>query len=144
MPIRESEKARYPKDWKAISKRIRGRAGNRCEQCRAENGTRISRGSKMGQHSGKYMTDDGRVFSETTGEFFGMCRGSEWDHGNFVHVVLTVAHLDHTPENCADDNLRAWCQKCHLTYDAAHHARNGAATRRSRKAAGDLFDATAR
>ena len=26
-------------------------------------------------------------------------------------VVLTIAHLDHTPENCGDDNLRAWCQR---------------------------------
>lgn len=34
-------------------------------------------------------------------------------------VVLTVAHLDHTPENCAAENLRAWCQRCHLTYDRA-------------------------
>ena len=33
-------------------------------------------------------------------------------------VVLTIAHLDHTPENCDDENLRAWCQRCHLTYDA--------------------------
>ena len=32
-------------------------------------------------------------------------------------VVLTVAHLDHTPENCADENLKAWCQRCHNTYD---------------------------
>jgi len=37
-------------------------------------------------------------------------------------VVLTVAHLDHTPENCDYKNLRAWCQRCHLTYDAKHHA----------------------
>lgn len=32
-------------------------------------------------------------------------------------VVLTVAHLDHTPENCAPWNLRAWCQRCHNRYD---------------------------
>jgi hypothetical protein len=37
-------------------------------------------------------------------------------------VVLTVAHLDHTPEHCEQENLRAWCQRCHLTYDAPHHA----------------------
>lgn len=37
-------------------------------------------------------------------------------------VVLTVAHLDHTPEHCEDDNLRAMCQRCHLRYDAEHHA----------------------
>ena len=38
-------------------------------------------------------------------------------------VVLTVAHLDHTPENCVDDNLRAGCQRCHNRYDRVH--RNG-------------------
>lgn len=37
-------------------------------------------------------------------------------------VVLTTAHLDHTPENCDPANLRAWCQRCHLTYDARHRA----------------------
>jgi hypothetical protein len=41
-------------------------------------------------------------------------------------VVLTCAHLDHQPENCSPENLRAWCQRCHLTYDKPHHA----ATRR--------------
>jgi 5-methylcytosine-specific restriction endonuclease McrA len=46
-------------------------------------------------------------------------------------VVLTVAHLDHNPQNCADDNLRALCQRCHLTYDARHHAQNAAITRRA-------------
>lgn len=32
-------------------------------------------------------------------------------------VVLTVAHLDHQPENCASENLKAWCQRCHNVYD---------------------------
>lgn len=54
-------------------------------------------------------------------------------------VVLTVGHLDHTPENCGDENLRAWCQRCHLNYDAHHHQQNAAATRRAGKAIGDLF-----
>ena len=44
-------------------------------------------------------------------------------------VVLTVGHLDHNPENCDRANLRAWCQRCHLTYDAAHHAKTAATTR---------------
>ena len=35
-------------------------------------------------------------------------------------VVLTIAHLDHTPENCDYNNLRALCQKCHNTYDMPH------------------------
>jgi 5-methylcytosine-specific restriction endonuclease McrA len=54
-------------------------------------------------------------------------------------VVLTIAHLDHTPENCSDDNLRAWCQMHHLRYDHAHHLRNAATTRRRGRAVGDLF-----
>jgi hypothetical protein len=37
-------------------------------------------------------------------------------------IVLTIAHLDHTPENCARGNLRALCQKCHNSYDAKHRA----------------------
>ena len=32
-------------------------------------------------------------------------------------VVLTVAHLDHVPENCGANNLKAMCQRCHNTYD---------------------------
>ncbi len=50
-------------------------------------------------------------------------------------VVLTIAHLDHQPENCdgmqnflewvpvEESNLRAWCQLCHNTYDQPHRTR---------------------
>lgn len=50
-------------------------------------------------------------------------------------VILTVAHLDHQPENCAGDNLRAMCQRCHLNYDRAHHAATRASTKLQRMAA---------
>ena len=36
--------------------------------------------------------------------------------------TLTVAHLNHIPEDCRRENLRALCAPCHLRYDAAHHA----------------------
>lgn len=109
MPISKHNLARYPKNWKETSLRIRARAGNRCEgapgiypDCRAENGK---------PHP-------------VTGS----------------RVILTVAHLNHDPRDCADANLKALCQRCHLTYDAKHHAKNAQATMRARKAAGDLFD----
>lgn len=54
-------------------------------------------------------------------------------------VVLTTAHLDHTPENCELDNLRHWCQRCHLTYDAKHHAQSAYASRREARQTLDLF-----
>lgn len=44
--------------------------------------------------------------------------------------TLTVAHLNHTPEDCRSENLKAMCAPCHLKYDAAHHAE----TRRKKKA----------
>jgi hypothetical protein len=53
-------------------------------------------------------------------------------------VVLTTAHLDHTPENCDLENLRHWCQRCHLTYDLEYHRRNAYKTRRKGKAV-DMF-----
>lgn len=53
-------------------------------------------------------------------EFCGIENYTIRDNGS--KVVLTIAHLDHTPENCTSENLRALCQKCHNTYDAKHRA----------------------
>ena len=60
------------------------------------------------------------------------CRAEDGDFHPVTNsmVVLTIAHLDHTPENCDPDNLRAWCQRCHLTYDSKHHAETAYQTRR--------------
>lgn len=56
-------------------------------------------------------------------------------------VVLTVAHLDHTPENCEAHNLKAMCQRCHLTYDAEHHKRTAYATRKKAALTVEMFEA---
>ena len=53
-------------------------------------------------------------------------------------VVLTVAHLDHQPENNAPENLRALCQRCHLSYDAEHHAQSRKSSRHSQQLTMDL------
>ena len=39
-------------------------------------------------------------------------------------VILTVAHMDHNPENSTEENLKALCQKCHLNYDLEYHTEN--------------------
>lgn len=51
-------------------------------------------------------------------------------------IVLTIAHLDHTPEHNTRENLRALCQKCHNTYDAQHRAE----TRKARKQAREILE----
>lgn len=58
-------------------------------------------------------------------------------------VVLTVSHTDHQPENCEPGNLRALCQRCHLSWDRDHHRVNREKAARLRKASGDLFAAEA-
>lgn len=125
--------SKYPSDWKLIRSAILDRAGHRCEQCGAPNLETIARATDA------YMVEDGRVFDAETGEPRGVARGSEFPALRFVRVVLTVAHLDHTPSNCDPSNLRAWCQRCHLAYDLAEHKRHAAETRRGKlEAAGQL------
>jgi len=48
-------------------------------------------------------------------------------------VILTVAHLDHDITHNDFSNLRALCQRCHLSYDSKHHAINAAKTRKRKK-----------
>ena len=138
MPIKPENKSRYPAEWKQIRASILDRAGYACERCKAPNRTRIARGA--GGDDGTYMLDSGAVYCAETGEHLGWCRHSDYELARMVDVVLTIAHLYHTPENCDPGNLRAWCQRCHLRYDAEHHATTARVTRRARKAIGDLFD----
>ena len=65
-------------------------------------------------------------------EFCGIPNYTVRENGS--KVVLTIAHLDHTPENNDPSNLRALCQKCHNSYDATHRAE----TRRQAKEGGSL------
>ena len=57
-------------------------------------------------------------------EFCGRINHSMVDNGQgkIIKVVLTIAHLNHTPEDCRPENLRALCQRCHNKYDAKHRA----------------------
>lgn len=140
MPIKPENKARYPENWKQIRQQILDRAGDCCEKCKVKNHDRIARGA--GKDIDTYMLHDARIYCADTGEYLGQTHMSNYEVGNMVDIVLTIAHLDHTPENCNPENLRAWCQRCHLRYDHKHHMENARITRKSKMAIGDLFDAT--
>jgi len=138
MPIRPSEKARYPKEWPEISRQVRDAAGHRCEFCGVENyalGAWIGDKWHTAHPKGTGLRDNPR-----RGEMFPCYHGESVVWATVRRIVLTVAHLDHTPENCDRDNLKALCQRCHLRYDAKHHAKNAAATRRAKGPNLDLFD----
>jgi hypothetical protein len=115
MPIRPENRQRYPREWPAISQSIRfGRAQGRCE-CVGECG--------RGTHTGRCPNEHGRAA-----------------YGTGSAVVLTTAHLNHTPEDCRDENLRAMCQGCHLHYDRDHHAETRRATRAAALGMEPLFE----
>ena len=147
MPIRESEKSRYapPKEWRAIRARILERAKLRCEFCGVRqygvghwqgDGFCYVRGNAFWdqfQYTGSYA--EAREACDELNE-------CGYDEVRRIVIVLTIAHLDHTPENNSPENLRALCQRCHLRYDAKHHAGNARETRRMKrnKKQPNLFD----
>lgn len=107
MPIKPENRALYPADWQAISKRIRfGRGAGQCE---------------CDGRCGAVPHDDERCTA---------VHGQPHPHTG-SKVVLTTAHLDHDPGNCDEANLMGACQRCHLNYDKEHHADS----RRASKAA---------
>jgi len=108
LPIRPEMRLKYPADWPEISERIRhSRAEGRCE-CRGECGQRL-----------EHLATDDRCYNvDGMPAYFSGAK-----------VVLTAAHLDRTPEHSEDENLRAFCQSCHLWYDRDHHAQTRRETR---------------
>jgi hypothetical protein len=135
MPIRPDLKSLYPADWPEISHRIRfERAGGRCEICRRPHGQKV------------YCLPDGRWY-DAGADAWVSGRGTVVDvpavpelmRMRVVRVVLTCAHIAHDPRHSADDDLAAWCSRCHLIHDAGHHAIQRRLTIRLRSAIGDLF-----
>lgn len=126
MPIRPEDRHRYPPTWPGLSLYIRReRAESRCE-CTGECG---------GNHGGRCDAPDRTQIVRRKGEPW-IWRRAEEGRGFVwlppIRVVLTVAHLDRTPENCDPVNLRAFCQRCHLVYDGAEHGKRAAETRKRR------------
>lgn len=126
-------KSRYPENWKAISRAIRERAGQRCE-CRGECSS-AHVGGHCAAPNGALIR---RQIDAPATWALAESQGRETGFGPPVRVVLTVAHLDHDTANNDAANLKALCCRCHLVLDLAQHSRNARATRRSRKAIGEL------
>lgn len=102
MPINYKD---YPANWKELREKVLDRAKHSCENCGVANHAVIHR-------YGKGISDWEYVCIN--------------DERKKTKVVLTIAHLDHDKSNhdVSIERLRAWCQKCHLQYDLAHHVRN--------------------
>lgn len=135
-------RARYPADWSAISRQARERAGWCCQWD----------GCTARQYDvGWWEMVDGvwrwhRALTHTFGRWKDAreaAAGWYYEQGEDGRpptvIVLTVAHLNHDPQDCRPENLRAWCQRHHLAYDHDLHRANAQATRRARAGTLELF-----
>ena len=152
MPIKPENRALYPKEWPAISVQARQRARWRCQQpgCKAlQYGVGRWIHCPGGEHEWRPVEGNHPAVTRQDRDFFrageGLnANGQRWtykDARGFIArwaweediqpivIVLTVGHLNHDPTDCRPENLRSWCQRHHLQYDQAHHARTAYMTR---------------
>ena len=110
----------YPDDWEEIAFKVKDSAQWICAEC-----GRPCR--KPGESLGQMMKRVG--WSSTMEEIWPI---EDWvDSEEFGDIkiehpqrfVLTVAHLNHRPEDCRPENLKALCAPCHLEYDNTPTAR---------------------
>lgn len=87
--------SKYPKDWKSIALKVKQDADWTCQQC----GRQCKR------------SDESWIDFEKRG---GLANETE---GKRTRYVLTVAHINHDPEN-PHAELKALCSVCHLRHDA--------------------------
>ena len=128
MPIRPENRGLYPQNWPEIRARIIQRAKNRCEFCDVPN------------HWAIYRDIRGQWYSVPPG-----VRNDKWHNGwngarhKIVRVVLTIAHLNHDPRDCRDENLTALCQRCHNRLDIADRIAGRRRRHHQAAAISDLF-----
>lgn len=106
----------YPPDWDAIALQIKESANWQCQGC----------GKPCRKPDGDW--DEFADWLETNHpDWYGLAfkdvfdnESGEWGYvAQPVRFCLTVAHLNHQPEDCRPENLKALCAPCHLRYDTS-------------------------
>lgn len=102
MPMQRS---RYPKNWDAIAMRVKIQANWECQEC----GRMCKKKSESwNEFVERVVPKAHSLYSYDLLE--EICLKPK-------RFVLTVAHLDHLPENCDYSNLKALCSVCHCRMD---------------------------
>jgi hypothetical protein len=114
------DRARYPREWEAIARRIRDAAGNCCQRCGVPNGAYIVR-------------EEGGAWREVGIE---QCDALDHDGIKVTRIVLTTAHTGENKHDKMDcSSLESLCQRCHLLEDLDDHVRHAVETRRRKRIA---------
>ena len=107
-------RALYPKNWEAIAREIKEAANWTCQQCgrpcRRPGESIFELEDRIAEHHAETWAAD--LYEEIDDEELGPVAVPKT--GRFT---LTVAHLNHRPEDCRPENLRALCAPCHCRMD---------------------------
>lgn len=159
MPIRPEWRHLYRgAEWKAVRARILERAKDCCERCGVPHRETVLRqfgwwtpatpaalawagqARKAANAGGVRFLELPWGAADAKGKPFvhRACFPNMGEH-RWVRIVLTIAHLNHDPQDNRDENLQALCQWCHLHHDVRFHHANARRTR-ARKSGQHWFD----
>lgn len=109
----------YPKDWEAIARSLKESANWICQgcdrPCRRPGETLFDFETRIAEHHADTWAAD--LYEEIDDDEFGSVVVTR-DR----RFVLTVAHLNHRPEDCRPENLKVLCSVCHCRMDIAPNA----------------------
>lgn len=109
------DRKRYPANWDEIARQIKEDAGWRCEEC----GKPCRRPGMSWAEFVGWLLEQNLLhwYHQSTDEGINEESGERIMVEKPQRFTLTVAHLDHTPENCDRSNLKALCAPCHCRMD---------------------------
>ena len=109
----------YPDNWEEIALKVKTEAKWICEEC----GRPCRKpGEKIQDHYERIKAENKLDWIR---DYWSQWveQGSEKKPNKPTRFVLTVAHMDHRPENCDRTNLKTLCAPCHCRYDTTPEAR---------------------
>jgi len=113
--MNRTKRKRYAINWEFISAYIRyERAKNKCESCGLTNGTIIRRlpNNKVYELNFDELTEVQKFM-----QLYKLHEKQALKKLKLTKVNLSVAHLNQDENDNDYSNLKALCQKCHLTHD---------------------------
>ena len=107
----------YPKNWEAIAREIKEAANWTCQGC-----DRPCRRPGESEKALIYRINNDLHWRTNLFEFVDGGPLGKVAKPKPRRFVLTVAHLNHRPEDCRPENLKALCSVCHCRLDIAPNA----------------------
>lgn len=109
-------RALYPPDCEAIALQIKEAANWQCQQC----GKPCRKSHVDWDEFADWLETNYPDWYGLSFKYVADDESGEWGYvAQPVRFCLTVAHLNHQPEDCRPENLKALCAPCHLRYDTS-------------------------